>query len=342
MSNEFYGRPHAADRPRAGPVDGRGLGDRPPPRRRQRLGGGRAGLRGRRHPRRARHQLLPRQRPRQRASLTGIGPRRRGPAAAAHPAAARHPAPLRARRGRPASTGCGWTSSRTAAWPGCGCGAGRRPPGGRRWDGAGSTRCPTSRRWRCSARSASRRSEAGRLVGAPAGAAGSCRPRWPGCWTARTPDAARANRCGVPRRAARVAPAVRVSPRSRRAPSPAPAGRRPVPRRSGWPPAAPARSPRTTSPTKAEDALEAAGRAPAPRSPAPTTSRPRSAPRPAAPCTAGDDPTEYGVTVTVTSVDGRHRELRRRGRRGTRRRRTGPAAPGAAGCAGWRPRAPTC
>ena len=172
VSNEFYGQPAPADRPRPGPLDGRGLGDRPPPRPRQRLG------RGRRWPARAWSPSpsstppTSSATPPARASLTGIGPDGEVAAAAAHPAAARHPAPVRARRARPASTGCGSTSSPTAAWPGCGCGDARRRPGGRRWDGAGSTRCPTSRRWRCSARSACRRSEAGRLVGAPAGARG--------------------------------------------------------------------------------------------------------------------------------------------------------------------------
>ena len=50
--------------------------------------------------------------------------------------------------------------------------------------GGGSTRCPTSRRWRCSARSGLPPQDAGRLVGARP-VRGSCRRRSPGCWTAR-------------------------------------------------------------------------------------------------------------------------------------------------------------
>ena len=160
VSDEFYGRPQQLIAPGARPDHGRGLGDRPPAGRRQRLGRDRAGLRGRGHPRRARHLLLPAQRAGHRRRHRP-GPRRRGPAAAAHPSAARHPAPVRPRRPRRRSSGCGSTSSPTAAWPGCGCGGGPPRPAGRRSAGAGSTRCPTSRPWRCSARSASRRSRPG-------------------------------------------------------------------------------------------------------------------------------------------------------------------------------------
>ena len=154
VSNEFYGRPQQLIAPGLARNMGEGWETA---RRRdggQRLGGGVPGLRGRRHPGRAGHQLVPAQRPghglahRDRARRRGLPP-------PADPPAARHPAPLRARAPPRASSGCGWTSSRTAAWPGCGCGDGRRPRAGPRWDGAGSTPSPTSRRWRCCARPAS-------------------------------------------------------------------------------------------------------------------------------------------------------------------------------------------
>ncbi|WP_254781854.1 hypothetical protein [Modestobacter sp. DSM 44400] len=74
----------------------------------------------------------------------------------AHAVVARPPAPVRAPRPRVCAA-CGWTSSPTGAWPGCGCGGAPRPQAAPSWDGAGSPRCPTSRRWRCSARWASTR-----------------------------------------------------------------------------------------------------------------------------------------------------------------------------------------
>src|SRR5437764_82026 len=82
----------AGDRTRSGPLDGRGLGDPPPPRGGQRLGGARAGLRGRGHARRAGHDVVPRQLTRHRRGHRAHRRRRGGPAAA-HPAATRHPAP---------------------------------------------------------------------------------------------------------------------------------------------------------------------------------------------------------------------------------------------------------
>ena len=166
VSNEFYGRP--AQLIGRGLARSMGEGWETARRRdcRQRLGRGGARLRGRRHPGRAGHVLLPRQRTRH-GRPDRLRPRRRGGAPAAHPAAAGHPAPIRARavearRGPRAAR----RLPGRRAWPGCGCGAGRPPPGGLPWAGAGSTRCPTSRRSRCSAPSGLPPQEAGRLVGA--------------------------------------------------------------------------------------------------------------------------------------------------------------------------------
>ena len=179
-----------ADRPRAGPLDGRGLGDRPPPRLRQRLGRGGAGLRGRRHPGRAGHLLLPRQRP---------GHGRRSPASArtarcrccrapacsptpgtgscstARPGVDRvrldvYPDGGMARLrlwGRPTAAG------RAALGPALVRRAARRP-------GARGAR----RRWACR-----RRRPAG--SSAPGRCRGSCRRRSPGCSTGRAAEAAR-------------------------------------------------------------------------------------------------------------------------------------------------------
>ena len=150
------------------------------------------------------------------------------------------------------ATGCGWTSSPTAAWPGCGSGAGRPPPAGRRSAGAGSTRCPTSRRWRCSALSGCRRRRPAGWSG-PARWRASCRRRSPGCSTARRLSS-RANRW----RAARASIGFAVH-RLRGAAVPDAFVR--------WPSSLPARRPgglrrqtgadgRRRSPASAEDALE--------------------------------------------------------------------------------------
>ena len=158
VSNEFYGRPQQLICRGLRARHGRGLGDRPPARRRQRLGGGPAGLRRASSPSPSSTPATSCGNAPGSASLDRA-PGRDGEVVLlpAHPAAARHPAPLRPRRGRRRWSGCGSTCSPTAAWRGCGSGAGPPPPAGPRSDGAGSTRCPTSRRSRCSARSACRR-----------------------------------------------------------------------------------------------------------------------------------------------------------------------------------------
>ena len=132
---------------RPGPHHGRGLGDRPPPRRRQRLGAGPA--------RRARHD--PRSpsstpatsratRPAA-APLRGIDAVGRRPddglvrAAAAHPAAARHPAPLPRSTHAPTPPTSGWTSTPTAAWPGCACRVGSHRTSSAGCGGGGRSRC---------------------------------------------------------------------------------------------------------------------------------------------------------------------------------------------------------
>ena len=140
-SDMFYGSPHQPARARPGPHDGRGLGDRAPPRRRQRLGAGAARprparirlaeldttpLQGQRAGRgaAARHR-----RPRVRCGRSGGVVR----AAAPHRPAARHPAPVPGRRRARRPPTSGSTSTPTAAWPGCACTAASTP--------ACSTRC---------------------------------------------------------------------------------------------------------------------------------------------------------------------------------------------------------
>ena len=97
-SNEFYGRPAQL----IAPGLARSMGEGWETARRRDAGNDwvevRAGLRGRRHPGRAGHLLLPRQRPGHRRRSPASAPDGEVAAAAAHPAAARHPAPLRARR----------------------------------------------------------------------------------------------------------------------------------------------------------------------------------------------------------------------------------------------------
>ena len=201
---------------------------------------------------------------------------RRGDAAAPHPAAARHPAPVRAGRRRPACGGCGWTSSRTAAWPGCGCGGGPPRPAGPRSAGGGSTRCPTSRRWRCSARSGCRPTQAGPLGrGPPADRrppAGGDRANWSSAAPSLTP--ARGRRAAVP------------------GCSSAGAGR------GRWPPAAPRTLSAATVAKGAEDALQQ-----------------KVGTRPDITCPKDLDATVGATTRCTLTVGKRPGEVRRHGRR---------------------------
>ena len=125
----------AAARP--GPDHGRGLGDRPPPRRRQRLGAGPAGLPGAvrlaeldtshfkgNAPGEAMLTGLDARCPRwtTRPAWFGVLPRTRLQPDTRHrflvpPSVGRRPT-------------YGWTSTRTAGWPGCGCSASRSDPPG--------------------------------------------------------------------------------------------------------------------------------------------------------------------------------------------------------------------
>ena len=137
---------HPAARP--GPHHGRGLGERPPPRRRQRprLGPPRRARPGRAG--RGRHVLLRRQRRR-----LGLAARHRRALATTCPAPAtgwswcrgpgcsRTPATCSGSPRRRRSRTCGSTCSPTAAWPGCGCTAPCRRRTGPPGCAAGSTCC---------------------------------------------------------------------------------------------------------------------------------------------------------------------------------------------------------
>ena len=163
------------------------------------------------------------------ASLTGIGPDGEVAAAAAHPAAARHPAPLRPRRAPRRRPGAAGRLPGRRHGPAPAVGAARPRPAGRRWAGAGSTRCPTSRRSRCSARSACRRSRP---------AASSAPARWAGPPARGGPPAGRPGGLSRPREGSACRPSVDMVAARHRivrgapgAPPPPPAARRPGPRR---------------------------------------------------------------------------------------------------------------
>ena len=340
VSNEFYGRPQQLVAPGLARDMGEGWETARRRDARQRLGGGAAGLRGRGHPRRARHHA---------GSCTTRPARRRSPGSGPDGEVVLLPRTRLqpdTRHRFVLDAAAGVDQVRLDVFPDGGMARlrlwgrpDRRRPGGARpalvrraarRPGAGGARL--GRRAAAGGRPPGRAPAADGRAAARGGAAGRRTGRLTG--RARTGAAAAAPPLGsaashpLPEESARVPPL-------------SPAARRSAARRSGWRAAGPAPLAADTVAEGAADALEAAGRRPARRR---VPRRPRGRGRRgdrAARSPLDDDPTEYGGHGHRHSVEGDTANFDVEV--GDDPAVAGPPSTTSAGCGGWRtPRTPTC